>query len=183
MKKITSLLLLTVYYLLLTTSLPLAQSMTITANSLVWDKKEKMVTLKEDVVITFKEGVIKAPLVKGFGELRDLKKIEAEGGVVVIDNQGRIITGEHLEYFKEKGYALVSKNTKLVDESDSLEVTADQTEIFFKERRVISTGNARVIKGTDEFKAEKILLYDEEGKIEMIGKVKGVIHLKEGEKR
>ncbi|MBU0568045.1 hypothetical protein KKC52_08350 [bacterium] len=183
MKKITSLLLLTTYCLLLTTSLPLAQPMTITANSLVWDKKEKIVILKEDVVITFKEWVIKAPLVKGFGELRDLKKIEAEGGVVIIDNQGRIITGERLEYLKDKEYALVSKNTKLVDESDSLEVTADQTEIFFKERRVISTGNARVIKGTDEFKAEKILLYDEEGKIEMIGKVKGVIHLKEGEKR
>ena len=183
MKKITSLLLLTTYFLLLTSSLSLAEPMTITAGSLVWDKKEGVVTLKEDVVITFKEGVIKAPLVKGFGELRDLKKIEAEGGVIIIDNRQRIITGEHLEYFKEKEYALVSKNTKLVDESNSLEMTADQTEVFFKERKVISTGEARIIKGTDEFRAEKIFLYDEEERIEMIGEIKGVIHLKEEEKR
>lgn len=176
MKKV---LLLTTYYLLFTTSLSLAQPMTITAGSLLWDKKEKVVTLKEEVTITFKEGIIKAPLVKGFGELRDLKRIEAEGGVVVIDNQGRIITGKRLEYFKDKGYALVSENAKLVDESDSLEMTADQAEVFFKERRVISTGDARIIKGSDEFKAEKIFLYDEGERIEMTGEVKGVIHLKE----
>lgn len=171
------LILFTTFYFLLTISLSLAQSMTITANNLVWDKKEGVVTLKEEVVITFEEGTIKAPLVKGFGELRDLKKIEAEGGVIIIDNEQRIITGEHLEYFKEKGYALISKNTKLIDESDSLQVTAEKFERFFKDKKMIFSGEAKAIKGVDEFRAEKIIFYDEGERIEMIGGVKGVVYL------
>ncbi|MEW5767800.1 MAG: LPS export ABC transporter periplasmic protein LptC [bacterium] len=158
--------------------------LTITAKEALWNKREQAVFLKGEVKIVYKETIINADLVDGYGELNNLKKIIGRGKVKIVDTKEETtITGGYLEYLQATEYTLITANkgekVKLEVKADTITVTAAKMERYLKENRSVATG-AVEIKGEDLFAScGRATYYEDEEKIVLEGEPQ-LIQIKEG---
>lgn len=125
------------------------EPLTITAKEALWNKRERTVFLKGEVKIAYKDTIISADLVEGYGDLENLEKIIGRGKVKLVDtNEETIITGGYLEYLQAAEYTLITADkggkVKLEVKPDTITVTATKMERYLKEKRAVATGEVEI---------------------------------------
>ncbi|MDI6703181.1 MAG: LptA/OstA family protein [bacterium] len=127
--------------------LTVKESIVITADNAILDKKREVTILTGRVVATSGKTEIAAEEIRAYGKLGEFTKIIADGNVSIRDKESDlVITGGHLEYFREREYVAVTDSPRLVVPKDNLVVTSKKMERFNRDKRCIATGEVVILK-------------------------------------
>jgi lipopolysaccharide export system protein LptA len=176
----------------------------IKATTLIWNRAEEITILKDKVVILHEEKRLIADEVKAFGPFEAPTKFIGKGRIKLSDQKRKLtITSGYVEYDREKEYALFKENPMIIKEGErSFRIHCGFLECFFRENRVdakenviihyldittesdfatydqgklILYGNPKLKRKNGTFSGERIIVYLEEDRVEIIGKVKGTL--------
>jgi len=176
----------------------------LTTDSLDWNRKENLVSTKDEVNIE-KENMVTTAL--GATGLPNLNKVNLEKNVKVEMNQQGLSGGERsnadegktvitcdgpLEIEYEKNIAIFKNNVK-VDRDDS-QIYSDNMEVHFLSgekgvednnnpsvlganiKSIIAEGNARIVRGENVSYSDKVIYSNSDKKITLLGKPRLVIY-------
>lgn len=183
--------------------------MIITSDHALWNKEKGITILTGNVKVVKKEEDIYAKKIEVWGDFNDIKKIVGYDDILIINKKEKVeITGDYLEYHKEKDYALITGEPKLIAEKDKLEITSQKMEKYFQEHlsvashnviitkedtkatgellnffedeeKAILTGAPKLFQKENVFSGDKVIFYTNEDKVEICGNVKSVIYIEE----
>ncbi|MEK6645843.1 MAG: LptA/OstA family protein [Candidatus Firestonebacteria bacterium] len=183
--------------------------LSITANKVEGNQKEKMVTYTGNVILKHSKSTVKSDIMKAYTEN---EKVVCDGNVYFINTKDKItIRSGHLEYYKQTKYAYVTENPVLVKkdkDNSETKVVSKEMEMFendrianakgdvkitrkdiiatcqlatyySKEEKILLTGDPVAIQKKNTFRGEKIWIYPKNNKLVLENKVDSAVYLEE----
>lgn len=140
----------------------------IKADRVTWDKKQGLITLYGNVLMTKGSITISAIQVNISGDLPKWKEAKAKGGVRVIDKgEGFCLEGEELLYNYERDYLLATNQPRLT--LPAAQITALKMEAYLKEKRFVAGGQVSIQHKELKARASLATYYGQEKRIILSG--------------
>lgn len=147
-----------------------SENITILSDNATWNRKEEIITLTGNVLITKGSMSISANIMKVIGKLEKLNEVIGEGNVKIIDKEKDIyINGGCITYCKPTEYILLTNKPKLELKKEDVIITSRKMEGFYKEGRFVATDTVEIIHGNTLATASKAIYSEEKKRLELIG--------------